>query len=226
MDEQVLNFTYRNPKNILRTSMGFYINRFRNSPTALVDNKVKFYNTYPGEVSLIHTINEINTIDTLIKNRAENTVGILLPNNAAVKLFYDALEDRNLEDIEYKYYIGGTGENTCDFENTRPKIMTYHSAKGIQFDSVIIPLLDGNYSDEIRFSNEPEEARAFYVAMTRTRKNLYFTMPPEAICPYYEVVPKDYMKIVQRDEDPTPTVDDLFEIPKADDIIDFGEEDD
>ena len=45
--------------------------------------------------------------------------------------------------------------------------MTYHSAKGLQFKTVILPscCLDG-----IR---DVEQQKALYVAMTRTYKNLY-----------------------------------------------------
>jgi superfamily I DNA/RNA helicase len=43
--------------------------------------------------------------------------------------------------------------------------MTYHSAKGLQFDVVILPLFKGMTSDNDR--------RKLYVAMTRTMGSLY-----------------------------------------------------
>jgi len=49
-------------------------------------------------------------------------------------------------------------------------IMTYHSAKGLDFDNVFIPFLNNN------FYLHPSKAETlFMVAMTRSRKNLYLT---------------------------------------------------
>ena len=214
MIENVLDFTYRNPINVLATSSGFWINKFQNSPAELKGGKIKTYNESKGEVRLVQTNNEIDSIATIIKNRAKNTVGVLLPNNAAVKFFYDALTDRDLGEIEHKFSIGGDWDNTVDFFNTNPKVLTYHSAKGIQFDTVILPLLNNTYDDRIKFTNQIEEARAFYVAMPRTKKTLYFIKPGEHICPYYDFIPMDFLKIVQRPED---------EVPKLTDIYDFGD---
>lgn len=69
-------------------------------------------------------------------------------------------------------------------ENTVPKrtnprfaIHTIHSAKGLEWDSVIIPQLqtDGFPSVEAIEKGQLEaERRLFYVAMTRAKKNLYF----------------------------------------------------
>ena len=43
--------------------------------------------------------------------------------------------------------------------------MTYHSAKGLQFETVIIPFFKG--------ARNTDERKALYVAMTRTYRNLY-----------------------------------------------------
>jgi superfamily I DNA/RNA helicase len=217
MVENILDFTYRNPKNVLNTSMGFFIKRFTDSPSELKGTKVKLYNKTDGEVRLIHTNNEIQSIAEIIQNRGKNTVGVLLPNNEAVKLFYDGLTGRNLGKIEYKYNSKNYWDNNVSFDNTNPKVLTYHSSKGIQFDTVILPLLSKDYASPIKFTNKADEARAFYVAMTRTKKKLFFTRPGNCICPYLEDIPTDYLKTVQRSEDSIPTVESIFEINDDDD---------
>ena len=230
MMEKILDFTYRNPKNILRTSMEYFVNRFQNSPSELKGTKIKLYNETDGEVRLIHTNNEIDTIAKLIENRGENTVGVLLPNNEAVKYFYDCLVDRDVGKIEYKYNSEHNWENSINFFNTDTKVMTYWSSKGIQFDSVVLPLLNNTYSDRIGFSNKVEEARAFYVAMTRTKKSLYFTKPADSVCPYYDIIPTAYFKTDQREEDPIPKIEDIFDFEGDDEDADneevFSSEDD
>lgn len=48
--------------------------------------------------------------------------------------------------------------------------MTYHSAKGLDFDNVFLPFLNNS------FYLHPSKAETlFMVAMTRSRKNLYLT---------------------------------------------------
>ena len=44
--------------------------------------------------------------------------------------------------------------------------MTYHSAKGLQFETVFLPYIEN-------FSNKDSARKALYVAMTRTYRNLY-----------------------------------------------------
>tara|TARA_Y100001935_G_scaffold254512_1_gene263790 strand:- start:3328 stop:4512 length:1185 start_codon:yes stop_codon:yes gene_type:complete len=206
-----LDFTYRNPKKIAQTSMGFFMKKFESMAPVDEDITLKVYNEYNGAATMIHSINEIQTIVKLIKNRAENTVGILLPNNQAVKMITDSLSVGGIGTVEYKYYINGGGGNTCNFSTLNPKIMTYHSAKGIQFDSVIIPLLSNNYETDLWFSNTPEEARAFYVAMTRAKKNLYFIHPEDPLCPYTDFIPKQFIKTKQVGENRARTIDDIFD---------------
>lgn len=44
--------------------------------------------------------------------------------------------------------------------------MTYHSAKGLQFEAVFLPYIE-------KFSGNESDRKALYVAMTRTYRNLY-----------------------------------------------------
>lgn len=44
--------------------------------------------------------------------------------------------------------------------------MTYHSAKGLQFETVFLPYIEN-------FSGQEPDQKALYVAMTRTYRNLY-----------------------------------------------------
>ena len=53
--------------------------------------------------------------------------------------------------------------DTLKFNTTLPKVMTYHIAKGLQFETVFIPMLPS----VIQYRS------ALYVAMTRTTHYLY-----------------------------------------------------
>lgn len=54
---------------------------------------------------------------------------------------------------------------TIDFKSTNPKIITFHCAKGLQFDNVFIPFCE-NYQ-------KAYEKNALYVACTRPLTQLY-----------------------------------------------------
>jgi superfamily I DNA/RNA helicase len=59
--------------------------------------------------------------------------------------------------------------DTLDMSTFNPKIMTYHSAKGLQFENVFIPWV--SESDKKSFLST--HRTALYVAMTRTYRNLF-----------------------------------------------------
>jgi superfamily I DNA/RNA helicase len=87
---------------------------------------------------------EVEWLSAIIRQRQlmNERVGIIVPTNR--QLFYLA---RKLEEggIEVEKAIrnhskSGNG-GSCDFDNMVPKIATYHMAKGITFDSVLLPCL-------------------------------------------------------------------------------------
>jgi superfamily I DNA/RNA helicase len=57
-------------------------------------------------------------------------------------------------------------------KNKEAILMTYHSAKGLDFDNVFLPFLNNNF---FICKDEDKESILFMVAMTRSRKNLYLT---------------------------------------------------
>ena len=120
---------------------------------------------------------QADAIVTLINKNKWRNVGILLPSNSAVCEMYGYLQERHLV-CESKYESknsDGQGINEQDvlqasndslnFRSENPKLMTYHSAKGLQFETVILPMFVEAKSQAAR--------KALYVAMTRTYRNLY-----------------------------------------------------
>lgn len=217
IEEIFLQFTYRNPRKILKLSIEFYKNRYRKIPSDFAgvkdsDFKIKVYNKTEGVIKLYHTANELETVTDLINNRGDNTTGVLLPTNKAVKYFSDCLIERGINNIEKKWSIGDSfWENDISFDNTKPKVLTFHSAKGIQFDNVIIPFLENDYPEGVCYTNAHKEAKAFYVAMTRTRKSLFFTKPLEHSFPYEEDLDTQFIEEVQKDEKEKLEIKDIYD---------------
>ena len=173
-------------------------------------DEIRVYNKTDGSVKVITTTNEIETIFKLVKNKGENTVGILLPTNASVKLIHDCLKSKGIIDIEQKYSSGSTWEDTVNFNNGSTKVMTFWSCKGIQFDYVVIPFLDKEHGNEYQYNGKSNETRAIYVAMTRTKKALYFTKPNEYSFPYDKDLDDRYIDEQVMEEKKEVNFDDLF----------------
>lgn len=122
--------------------------------------KVIKYDSKDKQLEAIHRIIESNNMDD---------VAILLPDNETVLKAYKTLSAMG-GNYEYRYNDRQDFRNNVDnlnFDSTNPKIMTYHSAKGLQFETIFVPFIEDFVEDED--SNQ----KALYVAMTRTYRNLY-----------------------------------------------------
>jgi len=72
-----------------------------------------------------------------------------------------------VKELQYRFAgEGGRGVN----------LLTYHRAKGLEFEAVFMPLL---VAGELPFrrSDEDEERRLFYVGLTRAKRHLYVSWP-------------------------------------------------
>ena len=88
-----------------------------------------------------------------------------------------------------------TDMDTSDGQNDYVSLMTMHSAKGLEFDNVIIfDAVDGRYPNFYNQNNErllAEDKRKFYVAMTRAKKRLYVAWSTTRIDYYNRSHPRD-----------------------------------
>lgn len=112
---------------------------------------------------------QLDAIHRIISEKGLTDVGILLPHNDKVKDVADALCKRG-GNYEARYNDRSNFRDSADnldFNSTNPKVMTYHSAKGLQFETVFLPFL------EDVFIRNPDDRKPLYVAMTRTYRNLY-----------------------------------------------------
>ena len=111
-------------------------------------------------------------LQRIIKNNNFEDVAILLPHNEDVINIHRQLTALG-GNYEMRYNDKEDWRNskdTLNFDSTNPKIMTYHSAKGLQFETVFLPFIE-NF-EEID-EHGKSSRKALYVAMTRTYKYLY-----------------------------------------------------
>lgn len=107
---------------------------------------------------------ELDLIAEIIRARGYEDVGILLPKNAQVERVVTHLRNCGLN-VEAKYSKPGETIDNLNFATSNPKVMTYHSAKGLQFGAVFLPQCEEGLLGSFL---EP-----LYVAMTRTYQSLY-----------------------------------------------------
>lgn len=72
--------------------------------------------------------------------------------------------------IKIQFIGSGYGSLSDAEKNKEAILMTYHSAKGLDFDNVFLPYLNNSF-----YLHPSNASTLFMVAMTRSRKNLYLT---------------------------------------------------
>lgn len=159
-----LNSNYRLPKPVAKITQEYVAIDANPYAEAIYQSKET---ELPRFVKFDDEKSQIKAIIDIISKKNMKNVGILVPNNDLVLSTMKAFNDLNFP-CEFKYNAGYNDKRnrvTLDFTTTLPKLMTYHSAKGLQFETVILPFYEG--------ANDKETQKSLYVAMTRTYRYLY-----------------------------------------------------
>ena len=174
---------YRLPKTVAKVVQyvgvdldGFDIDTYKSKETSI-----------PRFIRYENFDEQMEAIAKIINNGNVSDVGILTPHNFGVKRLSDILNKKNIDhEAKYDVYEDEFGNevyeresngrsnkwirsnDNLDFSTENPKVMTYHSAKGLQFGTVFIPGIAPLNPNHIE-----SDQKALYVAMTRTYRNLY-----------------------------------------------------
>ena len=130
---------------------------------------------------------QLDMVSQVIKNRNLQDVGILLKSNSDVEKAYNYLRKKGVN-VEAK--MGQ--EMDLNFKSDNPKIMTYHSSKGLQFETVFIPEC---------YCSKPEDRNPLYVAMTRTYNSLYIMYSNTLSSFFNRVSPSLYESVAAKHEE-------------------------
>lgn len=155
---------YRLPRpiaKITQTYVGVNVAEYKEKVYQNRESELPHFVYYDSEES------QLVALIKLVNDNIHRSIGILLPSNADVLKVCESFKENNVS-FEFKYNSDddeNRNENNLNFKTLLPKIMTYHSAKGLQFDLVILPFYKGATDDEAR--------KTLYVAMTRTMHSLY-----------------------------------------------------
>ena len=167
-----LDYNYRLPKTIAKVAQ-----QIQDVKVDLLTNNMKDggnsdYPNYPKPIVTKYSSREkeLEGILNRIKMEDLDDVAILVPDESDVREVNDFLNQRGVN-TQVHYRTGNVVPfrtvNTLDFSNNDlPCILTYYAAKGSEFDNVFVP-----------FANEANTCKrnAFYVACTRSSRNLYIS---------------------------------------------------
>lgn len=182
---------YRLPK--LIADFAAYVGNDKN----LRDKCVRNGSEKPRIKRLASWQEELDYIMGEIRTRNYTDVAILLPFNNKTRAQKTNQGFRNVESVKEYFDANsftceakireneGFDHNDLDFDSELPKIMTFHSCKGLQFETVFIPFCDYPIHDKwlINYYTNP-----LYVGLTRTYKNLYITHT-ERLTLFFEKIP-------------------------------------
>lgn len=166
-----LVFNHRLPKKVARVA------QYLNSENDELEERCTDEGTEKPKILEYPTIEkQYDAIIKLIQNKHMEDVGILFRHNDGVEEAYNYFKEHGI-DVEAKF---GRFMD-LDFTSDNPKMMTYHSSKGLQFENVFIP--ECTVDDD-------ENRNPLYVAVTRTYRSLYI-MHSGNLSSLFDDVPED-----------------------------------
>lgn len=166
-----LVFNHRLPKKIARVA------QYINSENDELEERCTVEGTEKPKILEYPTIEkQYDAIIELIQNKHMEDVGILFRQNDGVEEAYNYFQEHGLN-VEAKF-----GKHMdLDFTSDNPKLMTYHSSKGLQFENVFLP--DCTVEDD-------DNRNPLYVAVTRTYQSLYI-LHSGNLSSLFDDVPRD-----------------------------------
>lgn len=130
-----LTRNYRNTLEIARFSSNFYVGLTSGIPEFPVRRGAK-----PLLIQRRSVEKQIDFIRTYEKNFSDADIGVLLYRKRDVQKFVRALTGGTQNPVQW--YLSGDDSEKIDFGKRGVKVLTYASSKGLEFDTVILPLLD------------------------------------------------------------------------------------
>ena len=130
--------------------------------THIAENCYRVEGDIPLIIEFSSMEQEAKYICDRIRNELWKDVGIILKKNDDVEKMA-ALINANGIICEQK----SENIDTLDFSSSNPKVLTYHSSKGLEFERVFIPECSENWNE-----NKYNYQEALFVAITRAKETV------------------------------------------------------
>jgi DNA helicase IV len=154
-----LQYNYRNSFEIYNFARHFVLFDKKANDTNLLERLKR----KRAELPVIYLVDsddvKLDRLRRLLKNTKGN-IAVLLAGRLQVNDYYKKIKSFDIDCSWYHSDLRDVPE-----ELQRILITTYKSAKGLEFDAVILPYTD--------FQDDPIKRREYYVACTRAKRNLF-----------------------------------------------------
>lgn len=169
----------------------------------LVDMTIKDSTTYPITYD-VTSGEELDKIVEIINGVRQNkkTIGIITPDKKKLILLSNYLKSKQ---VIHFYYPENKDLRTHDFNDISPLLITSSSAKGLEFENVILFGFDTDSSAVFQLRRNNRLNDVIYVSITRTNTNLFIVRTPNSI---QEIL--DIKVDVEETQANQPSIDDLF----------------
>lgn len=175
-----LEFNYRIPKTIAKIAQKIPVPNLDLISQNRKNNGDSDFPSFPKPIvkKCKSVVEELQYILNKIKTEEMDDVAILLPNNGVIEKVHTFFSNKGIgtqvrytvnlpENRAAGVYPMFRSVDTLDFTNhDLPCILTFHSAKGTEFDNVFIPFAD---------DDNKLDRNAFYVAVTRSSSRVFIT---------------------------------------------------
>ena len=158
----VLQYNYRNTYQIYNFARQFVPGNLRANDEIVLE-KLKNNQSNLPEIYIVDSDNLKFERLNLLLNNTNGNIAVLLPTLRQVDYYHKKIEDFGLECSKYHSEMKDVPKDLKSI-----LITTFKSAKGLEFDAVILPYIDAS-----RIKNMPDVRREYYVAATRARKDLF-----------------------------------------------------
>jgi len=180
--EHRLTKNYRNTKQIAKAAACFYSGMPTGKPD-IPDREGPLPVTYNTR----NLDDAINLICRFEKNNSHLQTGVFTKTVKFQQLLLEKLQDKTQNPVEF--YNSGNG-TMPSFQTPGIKLITYNSAKGLEFDAVFIP--------EIQYANldmhNLENKMLFYVLLSRAREYLYLLYSGTGSPSIFDLIPEDLIE--------------------------------
>lgn len=148
---------------------------FSSSGTNLERKVTKTGNT-PAYKVVTTSSKELDVVCQIIKNKtiADGTMAILAPRREQLQRLSRLLSAKR---IDHYYAENNKDLRNYDYDSKRPLLISAHSAKGMEFDTVVLY----QYNDHDIFGDQDEQNKLIYLSLTRTCGELY-VIQTEDLC--------------------------------------------
>lgn len=163
---EALSVIFRFHKNIAKMARLFSRNN-----EDLVAKVSKDAQTQPKLID-VDAKEELSKIGEILKEIKvyRKRIGVICPDNQRLKELHGYLNNKG---IENEYYATTKDMRTHDFTTNTPLLISSFSAKGLEFEHVILFGFDNTSGIVSRLKSENKLKDVIYVSITRTNSNLY-----------------------------------------------------